>query len=436
MQRTKTTRNFAPTNNNIKTMKKRLLSIMAILGTMCCTAQALTLDECRQLARDNYPAIKQYGLVAAAKDYDMSNASKGWLPKISVQAGAYGFTNILDSESMIGKMGLNMDNYVVSGNVTVQQTVYDGGRIAAGRQAVAAKSAVETNQTDVALYNIKVRAEEIFFGILIIDGQLQQNAILQNDLQVSIKTVEGMMRSGIANQTDLDALQVELVNARQQHDTYEASRTAYLRMLSTFIGKELESNTSIEMPSMPTEGNGSDGASRPEMSLYASQDLLLDAQRRQLNSTLLPSVNLMGIGLWHTKVTDMVNSGMLLGGLTVSWNVGALYTRKNDLRKLDVQREQNDVQRKTFLFHNKLQRQETDGTVTALRKQLASDDEIVKLREGIRRMADRKVAAGTESINELVRDINAVNKARSQRAIHEVQLLKALYAKRSLNGEM
>ena len=244
------------------------------------------------------------------------------------------------------------------------------------------------------------------------------------------------MRSGIANQTDLDALQVELLNARQQRDAYEASRTAYLRMLSTFIGKELESNTSIEMPSMPTEGNGSDGASRPEMSLYASQDLLLDAQRRQLNSALLPSVNLMGIGLWHTKVTDMVNSGMLLGGLTVSWNIGALYTRRNDLRKLDVQREQNDVQRKTFLFHNKLQRQETDGTVTALRKQLASDDEIVKLREGIRRMADRKVAAGTESINELVRDINAVNKARSQRAIHEVQLLKALYAKRSLNGEM
>lgn len=130
----KTTRNFALTNNNIKTMKNRLFSIMAALSTVCCAAQGLTLDDCRRLARDNYPSIKQYGLIAATKDYDMSNASKGWLPKISVQAGAYGVTDILDQESMIGKMGVNMDNYVVSGNVTVRQTVYDGGRIAAGNK--------------------------------------------------------------------------------------------------------------------------------------------------------------------------------------------------------------------------------------------------------------------------------------------------------------
>ncbi len=409
---------------------------MAALSAVCCTAQGLTLEDCRQMARDNYPAIKQYGLVTAAKEYDMSNAGKGWLPKVSVQAGAYGFTDILNSESTIGKMGMiGMENYVVSGSVTVQQTVYDGGRTAASRQAIAAKSAVDATQTDVLLYNIKVRAEEIFFGILLIDEQLKQNAILQNDLQVSIKTVEGMMRGGIANQTDLDALQVELLRARQQHDAYEASRSAYLRMLGTLIGKELDGSTTIERPSMPT-GNDGDGSLRPEMSLYASQDLLLDAQRRQLNSALLPTVGFMGMGLLHTKVTDVVNTGMLLGGLSISWNIGALYTRKNDLRKLDVLRQQNDVQRQTFLFQNKLQRQETDGSVAALRKQLASDDEIVKLREGIRQMADRKVAAGTESINELVRDINTVNMARSQRALHEVQLLKAVYTKRSLNGEM
>ncbi len=417
-------------------MKKLLLSMMAVLGVVCGAAQGLTLEDCRRLARDNYPAIKQYGLVAATKDYDMSNAGKGWLPKVSLQAGAYGFTDIVNAESAVGKMGMTgMENYVVGGSVTVQQTVYDGGRTAASRQTIAAKSAVEATQTDVLLYNIKVRTEEVFFGLLLIDEQLKQNDLLQNDLQVSIKTVEGMMRGGIANQTDLDALQVELLRARQQHDACEASRSAYLRMLGTLIGKELDGSTAIERPSLPA-GNGGDGSLRPEMRLYASQDVLLDAQRRQLNAALLPTVAFTGMGLLHTKVTDVVNTGMLLGGLSVAWNIGALYTRKNDLRKLYARRQQNDVQRQTFLFQNKLQRQETDGSVAALRKQLESDNEIVKLREGIRRMADRKVAAGTESVNELVRDINAVNMARSQRAMHEVQLLKALYTKRSLNGDM
>ncbi len=413
-------------------MMKRLLLIAWAMWAMT-AAHALTLEDCLQLARDNYPAIKQYGLIAAAKDYDMSNAGKGWLPQIGVQGSAYGFTDILNTESMPGGLGIDLDNYMVSGNVTVKQTIYDGGQTAASKRIIAAKAETDARQTDVALYNIKERVQDIFFGILLIDEQLKQNDILQQDLAVSIKTVKEMMRGGMANQTDLDALSVELAGAQQQRDAYEASRTAYLRMLGTFVGKQLDSDTRLERPAM-TGAAGSDAALRPEMGLFASQDNMLEAQRRQLNAALLPTVGFMGMGVLHTKMTDMVNTGMLLGGLTVSWNIGALYTRKNDLRRLQTQQQQNDVQRQTFLFQNRLQQQETDGTIAALRKQLESDDNIVRLRENIRRMADRKVAAGTESVNELVRDINAVNRARGQRALHEVQLQKALYARRTLTG--
>ena len=413
-------------------MKKILLSIALAVGSLT-VAHGLTLEECIEMARENYPAIKQYDLITASSGYDVSNASKAWLPKISVQAGAYGFTDILDSESIISQMGVDIDNYVVSGNVTVKQTVYDGGQIAAGKRIAEAKSAVEARQTDVTLYSVKERVQEIFFGILLIDEQLKQNDILQKDLNVSCKTVEEMMSGGIANQTDLDAISVELLNARQQRDAYDASRTAYLKMLGTFIGKDLDSSTTLEKPAMTTATAG-DASLRPEMSLFSSQDDMLEAQRRQINSSLLPTVGFMGMGMIHTKVSDMVNKGMLLGGLTLSWNVGALYTRKNDLNKLDAKRQQNDVSRQTFLFQNQLQQQEADGTVTAMRKQLESDDEIVKLRENIRSKADRKVAAGTESVNDLVRDINAVSRARSQRALHEVQLLKAVYKLNNLNG--
>ena len=401
---------------------------------MLSTAHALTLEECTQLARENYPVIRQYDLVAAAKDYDLDNAGKGWLPKISVQAGGYGFTNVLNSESRISQMGVSMQNYLVSGNVTLQQTVYDGGQIAAGKKAIAAKSEVEARQTDVTLYNVKTRTQELYFGVLLTREQLKQNELLQQDLQVSIKTVEEMMHGGIANPTDRDALQVELLKARQQHDAYEATCAAYLKMLGTFIGKELNPATVLEKPTLTT-ASGDDASLRPEMTLFSSQDNLLEAQRKKLDAALRPTVGFLGMGFLHTKVSDVINPGLLLGGLSISWNIGALYTRKNDLKKLAVQRQQNDVQRQTFLFQNRLQKEETDGHITALRKQLASDDEIVRLRESIRSKADRKVAAGTESVNELVRDINAVNQARGQRAIHEIQLLEAVYKLQNINGK-
>lgn len=415
-------------------MKKLWLTAMlsALLGAG--NAYALTLDECRTLARENYPAIRQYDLLEQAKEYDLSNAGKAWLPKISVQAGAYGFTDILDSNSRISQMGVNVKNYVVSGDITVQQMVYDGGQVAAGKRVITAKAEADARQIDVTLYNVQARAEEMYFGILLIDEQLKQNDILQNDLKVSLKTVEEMMRGGIANQSDVDAIKVEQLNVTQQHDALCASRRAYLNMLSTFIGKDLGEDVSLERPSMVSV-NGTDATLRPEMALFSSQDNLLESQRKKLNSALLPTVGVVGMGMIHTKVSEVINKGLLLGGVSVSWNIGALYTRKNDLQKLNVMRQQNDVQRETFLFQNRLQQEETDGSITALRKQLETDDEIVRLRENIRSKADKKVEAGTESVNDLVRDINAVSRARAQRATHEIQLLKAIYGKKTLTGE-
>ena len=119
---------------------------------------------------------------------------------------------------------------------------------------------------------------------------------------------------------------------------------------------------------------------------------------------------------------------MLAGGLTLSWNIGALYTRKNDLRKRDVERQQVESERATFLFNNRLEVESTEGNIAMLKKQLVRDDEIVRLREQIRDKSEKKVRLGTESVNEMLRDINVVSKARQQRSTHEIQLIEALYA--------
>ena len=113
--------------------------------------------------------------------------------------------------------------------------------------------------------------------------------------------------------------------------------------------------------------------------------------------------------------------------------IGALYTRKNDIRKLDEQRQQISAQRQTFLFNNTLQQEQTDGVVEALRKQLDNDDKIVALRESIRVASGKKVEMGTMSVNDLVRDINAVAMARAQKAAHEVMLLQNIYRLKRLN---
>ena len=204
-------------------------------------------------------------------------------------------------------------------------------------------------------------------------------------------------------------------------------------MLGVFVGKDLVA--AAETLEKPTQGYVRANVNRPELNYYASQNLLLDAQRKQLNTQLRPTVGIFGMGMVHSKMSDMLNNGMMVAGVSVSWNIGALYTRKNDIRKIEVQRQMNDSQREVFLFNNRLQNEEADGAIASLKRQIEKDEEIVRLRENIRGKSDRKVELGTKSVNELVSDINAVSLARAQKAMHEIQLLKETYRQKNINNE-
>lgn len=394
---------------------------------------ALSLNEARSMARDNFPAIRQYRMIEQSRDFTLDNVAKGWLPQVGISAGAYGFTDILKSDQRMEQMGMDMNNFMANASVMIKQSLYDGGQIAARKKVVWAESQVQKQQLDVSMYAINEQVDQLFFSILLLDEQLEQNALLQKDLATSEQTIRSMMTGGIANQTDLDAILVERLKAEQQNESLLASRQSYLRMLGVFVGKDL--TAAAETLEKPAQGYVRANVNRPELKYYASQNLLLDAQRKQLNTQLRPTVGIFGMGMVHSKMSDMLNNGMMVAGVSVSWNIGALYTRKNDIRKIEVQRQINDSQREVFLFNNRLQNEEANGAIASLKRQIEKDEEIVRLRENIRGKSDRKVELGTKSVNELVSDINAVSLARAQKAMHEIQLLKEIYRQKNINNE-
>lgn len=100
--------------------------MMAAAATM--RAQ-LSLDSCLSLARQNYPAIRQYSLVEASRQFSMSNAAKGYLPQVSVSGLATAFTD----PANLGALG-DIDNTLYNIGLTVKQSIYDGGAIAARRR--------------------------------------------------------------------------------------------------------------------------------------------------------------------------------------------------------------------------------------------------------------------------------------------------------------
>lgn len=413
-------------------MKKTFLIICMMTATASAWSQ-LTLDQCKQLAQANYPAVKQYGLIDKSRDYNISNAAKNYLPQLSAGAGADFFADILDSPQLLSSFG-GMKNELYNVNVQVNQTIYDGGATASKKRMATAQADVKRNQLDVSMYDINSRVEQIFFGILTLDEQIKQNLLLQKDIGISHKTVSRLIKGGLANQSDDDAVQVEQIKAQQNEGSLKTSRKAYVTMLGTFIRRKIDESTTFEKPYCDMNGIGSLQNNRPELEYYKSRGRLLDEERKALDIGLKPKVSAFGMGAYHNKVTGIMKNSLLAVGLTMSWNIGSLYTRKNDIHNIELERDQINSERETFLFNNRLQNENTNGNINNLRQQIKLDDEIIRLRENIRMKSEKKVENGTETVNEMLRDINAVNEARQNKAVHDIQLLKEIYNLKTINN--
>ena len=127
---------------------------------------------------------------------------------------------------------------------------------------------------------------------------------------------------------------------------------------------------------------------------------------------------------------DMMHRQWSLNGMIgarLSWNIGALYTRKNDKAKLDVQRSMFNVQRDVFLFNNNLEKIQQSESIDRYRRLMADDEEIITLRSQVRKAAESKLRHGIIDVNDLLREINAENAARVQQSMHEIEMLKEMY---------
>lgn len=416
-------------------MKRILFFVMLVFAVVPAFTQ-ITLDECRSLARANYPLIKRFSLVEQSRSLSVSNASKAWLPQVSLSARASyqsDVTRIPVDIPGVDISPLSKDQYDVS--VHVSQQIYDGGSVSSSKRLADARSDVEREKVNVAIYDVYERVDQLYFGILLLDEQIRQVRLLQDDLSLSSKSVSGMLRGGVASQTDLDAVKVEQVKARQSETSLLTSRATYLKMLSTFIGKPLGDSVSLVRPD---EADVSVVVNnRPELSLYNAQNRLLDQQRNVLDTYLRPRIGLFLQGGYGNPALNMLKNkfeAYYKVGATLTWNFGNLYTRANDKRKIDTDRLGIEAEREVFLFNTGLQSELQRGNIESLRRQISQDDEIITLRERIRSKADVKVANGTETVNEMLRDINAVSEARLTKAFHEIQLLQEIYKLKNINN--
>ncbi len=203
--------------------------------------EKITLAQCYEWARANYPQIRQYGLIGQTEQYNLSNAVKGWLPQVTVNAKATYQSDVtqlpFDADKLSAVMPgleiptLSKDQYQVVAELN--QNIWDGGAIHTSRQLTKAQAEADRKQLESDLYTLNDRVNQLYFGCLLQEELIRQNVLLQKELQINIDRITAMMANGVANLSDRESMEVELLNARQKEIELKASRVAFGRMLST-----------------------------------------------------------------------------------------------------------------------------------------------------------------------------------------------------------
>lgn len=70
-------------------MKRVIFSLSFSLFALLMYGQ-ITLEECQRKTRENYPLVRQYGLIEKTKEYNLANASKGYLPQFTLRVRPVG----------------------------------------------------------------------------------------------------------------------------------------------------------------------------------------------------------------------------------------------------------------------------------------------------------------------------------------------------------
>ena len=419
------------------------LGILVILTFICqlnLRAQALTIETCKEKAKTNYPLIKQYGLIEQTAQYNISTANKGYLPQLSFSAKATYQSAVTQIPAVLGETlseiakkavtfpSLGKDQYQAVAEA--DQLIWDGGAILAQKKVTHTETEVEKQKLEVDLFALNDRINQLFFGILLMNEQLKQNNIMINELGVDINRIVAYKQNGVANQADIDALKVEQLNANQHDTELKSTRKAYFIMLSTFTRLKIDENTELAKPEINMALLNDTTNHRPELKLFDAQDRMYESQKLLLDAGNLPKIGVFLQGGYGKPGLNMFSdsfSPFYIGGIKLSWNFSGLYSQKNNLRKIDISKKANDIQKETFLFNNSLLTKQQQTEIEELQSTLANDDEIIRLRGNIKKSTSTRVDNGTLTVTDLIRETNAENQVIQLKSLHEIQLIMSVY---------
>jgi len=415
-------------------MKIAKLFIVALSLVVVNVAQAgdtLDLARCRELARENYPLVRQKGLYNQSLELTLRSLSTAsYFPKFNItgnasyQSDVTSFPGNLPFDIVIPKP--SKDQY--RAQLNIQQTLFDGNHSRANRAVERLSTQEQQQMNEADLLDVEQQVMQVYFT-----GLLQQKAkenllLTKGVLEERIKHTQSALRNGTAIQRDLNLLEVQLRTVEKQIAEANVNQQTCVQLLSLLTGVTFAENSAFKTPEVSPIPDRELDNLRPEMQAFNTRINRFEANKSVLNTQLTPTVYAYGNFGYGRPGLNMLSNNFdpfYIVGLSLNWTPWDGNLIRQQKRNLDVQAKLMANQQSAYDIGVRTQARQMRSEISKQETLLKKDIAIVELYKTIVKESASQLDNGVITTSDYIADLNAETQARISADITKVQIIKS-----------
>jgi len=399
-------------------------------------SQPITLEQCYDWTSKNFPLMKNEQYIKLSTKYLNINANRAYFPQLNVNGqGSHQseVTQIPEFAPNITVPTMSKNQYKLQGELI--QTIFDGGFRTSQINMLKSNEKMQLQQLEISMHSVKQQVMDLYFAVLMLDAQLEQQAIHKQNLQNTLDKANAALANGTTFKSSVNELKAEMINADMLEFETRTNRQATIEMLNQLTGQPFTASTKFEEPSSRITDNHI--INRPEIKMLDLQKQNIVIQKKQAASDLLPTISAFAMGGYGRPTLNMLSNDFgtyWMAGLRLKWSMNTLFSLPNTLKSLNMNNKMLDVEKETFQFNTKMAIDKENSEVLKYQQLMKQDDEIIALRNSVVESAKAQLENGVITTTDFIVKLNAASLARATKELHRLQLLKAQYKILNLSG--
>ena len=394
-------------------------------------ADSVRLGALQVSAIQHDPRLRELDLLARQSRNRLQNIDAERRPALSVESQAQYQSDVAHIQLALPGVSIPTpahDTY--DAHLGAQQKLFDP-TTAARRSLESAQLAESEARLRVVLYPVRQRVNDAFFAALRAQLQVAEMQTTLTDLEAQRDAAARRVREGSALPSEELILRAELLRRRQGVSELRASERAALDVLRELTGSSIDTSATLAVPGVDERAAlrlAQDERQRPEYAQFALSRELLQRQEDLRGTQDKPRISAFGRAGYGRPGLNPLSDKFgtyWLAGMQLQWTPFNWGTTDRDRETLTLQRQVIDAEVESFTQALRTAVAQDRATVDRLTAALASDDEIVNLRDAVLAEFRARFTEGVITSAEYVdRQTDALG-ARIARAQHRAELAQA-----------